>query len=209
MFVTCQLWSQRSGPRLTPVLRRALCMARVGSTMKKARSHTLVCVDSGVLLDLCLKLLDCVLCTSVSAILTVVLSLLLSFQRADSFDVVHRETRRKTKQTTSAEPSRKRRDKWLDGKEAADSQLHGPADQELAYLIASQWKGTAQDSVDIMEVEDTGRPLGLQNILQILDQAHGKLQHEPLDGACATWDLAARRNWQSVCEWIDHLKKTR
>ena len=101
----------------------------------------------------------------------------------------------------------KKQCKYKKGSVNLTSQLHGLTDQELAKLIASHLKGTAKDSADIMEVEDTGRPLSLQNILQILDQAHGKL-HEPFDEACAVWDLAARRNWKSVREWIVYLKRT-
>ena len=40
-------------------------------------------------------------------------------------------------------------------------QLRGLTDQELALLIASQFKGTVKDSVYIMEVEDLEGSCGL------------------------------------------------
>ena len=72
--VTCQLLSQRSGPRLTPLLRRVLALHVFGARSKHVLSHTPVRIDTGVLLEFWLHFLDCVLCMSVSAILTLVSS---------------------------------------------------------------------------------------------------------------------------------------
>ena len=61
-------------------------------------------------------------------------------------------------------------------------QLHGLTDQKLA-LIVSQLEGTADESVGILEVEDLGRPVCLQMVWQVLDQAHGTLAHERMEEA--------------------------
>ena len=58
-------------------------------------------------------------------------------------------------------------------------------------------------------MEHLGGPPGLQMFLQILNQAHGKLSHQRLDGAYAGWALARRRHGQSFHERIVHLKRTR
>ena len=76
-------------------------------------------------------------------------------------------------------------------------QLHGVTDQDLAFLIVSQLKGTAKVAVDISKVEDFEGSQGLQIVWQILDQSHGQFAHE------------RQRHGLSVHDWIVDLKRTR
>ena len=63
--------------------------------------------------------------------------------------------------------------------------VHGFPDQELAILIASELKGSANESVEVLEVEVLATLEGLRLVQQILDQAHGNLGRERVEGAYA------------------------
>ena len=68
--------------------------------------------------------------------------------------------------------------------------VHGFPDQELAILIASEFKGSANESVEILELEVLSTLEGLRLVQQILDQAHGNLGRERVEGAYVARDQA-------------------
>ena len=80
--------------------------------------------------------------------------------------------------------------------------VHGFPDQELAILIASEFKGSVNESVEVLELEVLATLEGLRLVQQILDQTHGNLGRERVEGACVARGQARRRHAQNMQDWI-------
>ena len=81
------------------------------------------------------------------------------------------------------------------------------SDEETAFLISLNVTGQAKLALDIFENEDYLDPKILGQIWEILHEQHEELAHVRADEAYKSWEVAHRKQGESMNTWITNLKQ--